>query len=278
MRAKIKLFKNSEYRIVNLEDSTSSRFATLSRPGEGRERSNQVITYGLTSKARIWADNFRGSLKLTTFACHIQNTKYDIHLPLPGKFNVLNALAAISVGQIYQIPKEKIKAGLEKVKSIPGRMEYIDEGQDFLAMVDFAHTPNALKNLLEFLRPQITGKIILVFGSAGERDAQKRPEMGRAADGLVDLMIITREDNRSEPVEKISQQIANGIQAKKLNQDYFIIPDRREAIRFALSKAKKDDIVVITGKGHEQSLNIDGREIPWDDRKVLREEIHAASH
>ncbi|MDP3741100.1 MAG: UDP-N-acetylmuramoyl-L-alanyl-D-glutamate--2,6-diaminopimelate ligase [bacterium] len=255
---KMKLFKNVEYGVVN-NDFLGSK--------------QRFTTYGLDSKAQIWADEITEDLQSTNFSVNILNSKFKIHLQLPGKFNVLNALAAISVGQIYKIPKEDMISGLLAVKSIPGRMEYIEEGQDFLAMVDFAHTPNALKNLLSFVRAKIAGKIVLVFGSAGERDAQKRPEMGKVAAEFADMIVITREDNRSEKVEKISEQIISGMGQKIRDRDYFVIPDRREALRFALQKARKSDIVVITGKGHEQSLNIDGQETPWDDRRVMREEL-----
>ena len=140
-------------------------------------------------------------------------------------------------------------------------------------MVDFAHTPNAIENLLSFLRPKIAGKIIHVFGAAGERDQSKRPLMGGASDKFADMIILTREDNRSEKVEEICRQIAKGIIRKKKDEAYYIIPDRREAIRIALQKSSAGDLVVITGKGHEQSLNIDGVETPWDDRKIVREVV-----
>lgn len=258
----MKMFEEAEYRISNFEYKDLVKW-------------NKVMTYGFNPKAQFWADNIKGDLKSTSFQVHIRDASFEIRSKLPGKFNVLNALAAISVGQLYQIPNDKIVAGLAAVKQISGRMEYIDEGQDFLAMIDFAHTPNALRALTTFSRPRISGQLILVFGCAGERDPFKRAEMGKVADEFADLIVITREDNRSEDVNKICEQIASGIKQKKINQGYFIIPDRREAIRFALSKAGKNDIVIVTGKGHEQSLNVDGVETSWDDRKVLREEIHS---
>lgn len=140
-------------------------------------------------------------------------------------------------------------------------------------MVDFAHTPNALEKLLSFLRPKISGKLIVVFGAAGERDRAKRPLMGEAAEKYADLIIITREDNRSEDVIDIARQIASGIDSKRESEGYYIIPDRRDAIRFALGKAQKGDLVVATGKGHEMSLNVDGQETTWNDREVMREEL-----
>lgn len=289
LEAKLKLLNNAA-NLVLPHDFPLSALGGRERIGVRGEKRN----FGLDAKAQIWADNIQEDLKSTGFVAHAppsSSPPYPLtlgkgkgggemrgSLRLPGKFNVLNALAAICVAQIYKLPSEKTIAGLEKVSSIPGRTEYLDEGQNFLAMVDFAHTANALQTLLRFVRPHISGQLILVFGAAGERDPYKRPEMGKVADELADLVIITREDNRSEKVEKICKEIAIGLKKKRLNQDYFIIPDRREAISFALAKAKRDDIVVVTGKGHEQSLNIDGQEVSWDDRKVIREELKAISY
>lgn len=272
VKAKAGLLKNAKYGILNMDDEGCQDL---------RKFIPAPLTYGLSSTAQVWAEEIREELKATTFTAHYslpagdlpKGEKFQIYLNLPGKFNVYNALAAICAGLIYKVPPEAIQLGLEKVASIPGRMEFIDGGQDFYAMVDFAHTPNALRVLFTFLRPQIPGKLIVVFGSAGERDSTKRPLMGQAADEFADLIFLTREDNRSEYIQEICRQIAGGVTEKKLNEGYFIIPDRRGALRQALRMAGKGDLVVITGKGHEQSLNIDGREIPWDDRQVMREEL-----
>ncbi|MDP3993839.1 MAG: UDP-N-acetylmuramoyl-L-alanyl-D-glutamate--2,6-diaminopimelate ligase [Candidatus Doudnabacteria bacterium] len=271
-RAKAKLFQNVEYGILNMEDKS---FEYL------KNSPSTSLTYGVLNAAQVWAEEIREELKATDFIVHYflpsgdppQGDKFPIHLNLQGRFNVYNALAAICVGSIYKVPREAIQKGLEKVSAIPGRMEFIDEGQDFYAMVDFAHTPNALHALFSFLRPKVAGKLIVVFGAAGERDSAKRPLMGRSADEVADLIILTREDNRSEYILEICKQIASGIQKKVRDRDYFVIPDRREALGFALRQARSGDLVVICGKGHEQSLNIDGAEIPWDDRKVMREEL-----
>jgi len=260
MAAKARLFGNVEYRILNMEDSSFDFFSTH---GKG-----ELLTYGLNSKAVVWANNPSEELTETEFTAHTPRGEYKIKLHLPGKFNVYNALAAIVVGQVYKIPADKIKQGLSEIKGIAGRLEMVGER----VMVDFAHTPNALEKLLEFLRPKVSGKIILIFGSAGERDKTKRPLMGAVADKYADLIILTREDNRGERVEEICEQIAAGINEKQKDKDYFIILDRREAIGAALKQAQgANDFVIISGKGHEQSLNIDGKETPWDDRRVVRE-------
>lgn len=272
LAAKAKLFQNASRQpggalILNAADQS---FQYLSNYNFGGK---EVLTYGAAKPAQFWADGFQENLTTTNFQVHTPDQEFAVKLNLPGRFNVFNALAAICVGFVYDISSEIITQGLAAVDRIAGRMEFFDAGQNFTAMVDFAHTPNALQELLGFLRPKVPGKLIVVFGSAGERDWTKRPLMGRAADQFADMVVLTREDNRSEKVETICQQIAVGIKHKKLNQNLFVIPDRREALRFALQKGQMGDLVVITGKGHEQSLNIDGREIPWDDRAVMREEL-----
>ena len=267
IEAKAKLFKNVEYEILNMDDKSFE-------PLKVHLKNGKLLTYGLSSEAQVGAEDTREALKTVDFLVHIPNSKFHIHLNLPGRFNVYNALAAVCVGLIYRVPQEAIQKGFQKVSAIPGRAEFIDVGQKFFAMVDFAHTPNALHALLSFLRPKISGKIILVFGAAGERDSTKRPMMGQVADELADRIILTREDNRSEYIQEICRQIAAGIKKKNKDDGYYIIPDRRKAIQFALRQAQGgNDLVVVTGKGHEQSLNIDGAETPWDDRTVMREEL-----
>lgn len=277
MAAKSKLFKGVKCAVLNRDDqSFESLTLALSRTGRGK-----LLTYGFSKEAKIWADNFEESLTKTRFIAHVLAETIPIELNLPGRFNVYNALAAIGAVINYYVPLEAIQKGLTGVKGIPGRMEFITspqpspyKGEGGKVLVDFAHTPNAIKNLLEFLRPKISGKIIHVFGSAGERDRSKRTLMGEASDKYADIVIITREDNRSESVEQISAEIAKGIKGKQRDKEYFIIPDRREAIIAALRLAQgANDLVVITGKGHEQSLNVDGIEMPWDDRRIVEEEL-----
>ena len=285
MAAKARLFKNVEYRILNMDDESFGFFSnTLTSPSLVPARGGEItlFTYGFTENAKIWADSIQESLLRTRFVAHTDAAEIPIGLNLPAKFNVYNALAAIAVGAIYNVPPNAMAAGLEKVKGIPGRMEFLTppsfpphQGEGRIpVLIDFAHTPNAIEKLMEFLRPKITGRIIHVFGSAGERDRTKRPLMGEASDKSADIMILTREDNRSESAVKICEEIATGIKGKQRDKEYFIIPDRREAIKFALGQAQgSDDLVVITGKGHEQSLNIDGKETSWDDREIVREAV-----
>lgn len=276
LAAKARLFRAAKNAILNRDDKSFTKLSSLlSSPSEGRIPVGQegLLTYGLTSNSNVWADRIEENLKDTKFVAHTPKGDVSVSLNLPGRFNVANALAAICVGLTYNISLDNTADGLAKVRGITGRMEFFDCGQDFYAMVDFAHTPNALEKLLNFLRSKISGQLIVVFGAAGERDYAKRPMMGEAADKYADIIVITREDNRSEDVAEVSRQIASGIKVKKLDEGYYIIPDRREALRFALKMAKKSDLVVITGKGHEMSLNVDGVETDWNDREAMKEEL-----
>ena len=280
MAAKARLFRNVEYGILNMDDGSFEHM----KGGMGGK--GELITYGFSSKANVWAGDVQESLTQTKFIARTALKEIPIELNLPGKFNVYNALAAIVVAQVYNVNPSAMQRGLADMKNIPGRMEFITpppipphQGEgDTLVMVDFAHTPNAIENLLSFLRPKVSGKIIHVFGAAGERDQTKRPFMGQASDKFADVTVLTREDNRSEKVAEICAQIAKGIKHKQKDKEYFIIPDRREAIQFAIHQARgNNDLVVITGKGHEQSLNIDGAETPWDDRKVTIDLLNQSS-
>jgi UDP-N-acetylmuramoyl-L-alanyl-D-glutamate--2,6-diaminopimelate ligase len=159
---------------------------------------------------------------------------------------------------------------------VPGRMERIVLGQDFTAIVDFAHTPNALRRALETARELTDGRVIVVFGCAGLRDAAKRPMMGEIAGKLADRVVITAEDPRTEDLDAIMAQIAAGCEraGRREGEDYWRIGDRGEAIRFAVKMAQAGDLVIVTGKGHEQSMCLGTTEIPWDDREVVRKALN----
>ena len=198
-----------------------------------------------------------------------------IETRLVGKFNVSNCLAAIATAYSLGIEPEVIARGLAKVPGVTGRMERIDEGQDVMVIVDYAHTPDSLAKVLSILRPLTSGKLIVVFGSAGERDVQKRPSMGQIAAQMADFFVITDEDPREEDREAILREIAAGSEAegKREGRDFLCIADRRRAIAAAFERAQTGDAVLLAGKGHEQSIIIGREKIPWDDRKVAREQL-----
>jgi UDP-N-acetylmuramoyl-L-alanyl-D-glutamate--2,6-diaminopimelate ligase len=198
---------------------------------------------------------------------------FPVFCHLIGAHNVSNCLAAIAVTHFgLNISVDQIQKGIKNLKIIPGRMEQIDLGQDFLAVVDFAHTPNALHNALETARELTDGNVLAVFGSAGLRDKDKRILMAEISADLANMTFLTAEDPRTESLDDILDEMVaavvemGGVEGKT----FWRIPDRGEAIRTAVRKARSGDIVISLGKGHEQSMCFGEIEYPWDDRKAMR--------
>ena len=190
---------------------------------------------------------------------------------LPGHFNVANALGAFAVAAALGVGPEVAAAGLARAARVPGRFEPIDEGQGFSVLVDYAHTPDSLENVLRAARRLTAGRLIAVFGAGGDRDRDKRPKMGRAGAELADLTVITSDNPRSEDPRAIVAEVAAGAAGAA---ELEVEPDRRAAIALALGRAEPGDTVVIAGKGHEQGQEFEGgRKVPFDDREVAREEL-----
>ena len=194
----------------------------------------------------------------------------SVRLRLTGRFNVRNALAALAAACATGAELGRAVQGLEAAEAVTGRMERVDLGQPFTVVVDYAHTTDALETVLSELRPTTSGRLWAVFGSAGERDLEKRPAMGSVAARLADISVITDEDPRGEDRERILEQIAAGaVDAGGVRGDnLFVIPDREEAIGFAVSNALPGDTVLCAGKGHEKTLETATGEIPWDERAI----------
>jgi len=194
-----------------------------------------------------------------------------VRTALPGRFNVANALGAYAVASEMGVKPEAIADGLGRAERAPGRFEPIDEGQSFAVIVDYAHTPDSLENVLRAARELTSGRILVVFGAGGDRDRDKRPKMGRAGASLSDLAIVTSDNPRSEEPGAIIEEIVAGIENGAAVE---VEPDRRAAIGRALKLARAGDVVVIAGKGHEQGQEFEsGRKTPFDDREVAREEL-----
>jgi len=205
-----------------------------------------------------------------------KNDKIDLQMSLIGDFNYANALAALTIAKSQGISEEIAKQAFKKVKFIPGRMEEIVEGQNFRIFVDLAHTPDSFEKVFEAIKQIPRNKIISVFGAAGGgRDKWKRPELGRIASENSDIVILCNEDSYSENPGQIISEIKSGIQntRHKIQDTIFEIEDRREAIKKAFLLAQKDDIVLILGKGTEQTMVIGKNKFCWDDREVVREEL-----
>jgi UDP-N-acetylmuramoyl-L-alanyl-D-glutamate--2,6-diaminopimelate ligase len=196
----------------------------------------------------------------------------QVHTQLPGKFNVYNVAAAATAGYYLGLDAEKIAEGIAALHSVPGRLERVDQGQPFEVIVDYAHTPDALENVLSTLRNLTKGKLTIVFGATGDRDRSKRPVMGEIAVRLADRVFVTDEESYSEGPAAIREEIMAGVRKTKGGiAKTTEIADRREAINKAFKEARAGDTIVLTGMGHESSRNMGGKEIAWSDVGVARE-------
>ncbi len=231
-----------------------------------------TISYGLDDgMADVRATDVVYESARTVFTAETPVGRATVELPLPGRFNVYNALAAISTGLALGLPLDGLAAAIATMPGVDGRMERIERGQDFLAIVDFAHTPISLQRALEAVRPMTSGRVIAIFGSAGLRDVQKRSLMAETSLRLADVTILTAEDPRSESLDMILEQMAKG--ARRAGgvegRDFLRIPDRTAAIVAAVELARPGDVVIACGKGHEQSMCFGQVEHPWRDQTVL---------
>jgi UDP-N-acetylmuramoyl-L-alanyl-D-glutamate--2,6-diaminopimelate ligase len=251
--------------IVNADDPAAPLFAEA-----GRGAGARVITYGETSSADVRAirvEEGPGSLHVDVATPRWTG---GADLRLAGRFNVHNALACVALGEALDLDRALICEGLASVRGVPGRMERVDCGQPFGVVVDYAHSPGSLEKVLDVLAPMTSGGggLIAVFGSAGERDVQKRPMMGRIAGERCRLVVVTEEDPRGEDSGRIIEEIAAGAEAagKRPGRDVLRIADRRAAIEAAFERARAGDVVLLAGKGHERTIiTIDGPQ-PWDER------------
>lgn len=260
-----KLKGNPRLAILNRDDSS---FEYLSQVATG-----SILTYGFHPGADIRPSGIQYGKDGMIFDVIGKGRNIPCSCKLLGAFNISNCLAAISATVFgLGLNQDAAQNGIASLDIIPGRMEKIDLGQDFTALVDFAHTPNALKVALETARQISHGRVIVVFGSAGLRDRQKRRMMAETAIELADLTVLTAEDPRTELLEDIlAEMVAGAIQKGGIEgETFWRIPDRGDAIRFAISQACPGDIVITCGKGHEQSMCFGETEYPWDDRTALR--------
>jgi len=245
--------------VVNADDPSAPYFRQAARV--------PVFSYGLREPADLGARAIRADLSGTTFLMTRHGGDAEARVAIPGPFWVENSLAAcLTVARLLEIDPLALAPHLQKLKSVKGRMDYVELGQQFAVIVDYAHTPGAFEKLLPWVRAHTSGKTIVVFGSAGERDSAKRPLQGRVASENCDTIVITDEDPRSEDRMAIIEQIAAGCVNKTRGRDLFLVPDRREAIRLALTRAEPGDTVMLLGKGHEGSIIGPEGAAAWDER------------
>jgi UDP-N-acetylmuramyl-tripeptide synthetase len=228
------------------------------------------LTFGVQQPADISAKNVELAPSCTAFDILTPRGQFPVTLKLLGRHSVYNALAATGACIALDIDLPTIKKGLEGLDVVPGRFERVSEGQPFEVIVDYAHTPEAIKLLLESARSVCKGKLIAVFGAGGDRDRSKRPEMGKYAAALADFSIVTSDNPRSEDPYRIALDVEIGFQkmGKERGQHYLVIIDRREAIEEALTTAEAGDMVIIAGKGHETYQIFKDKTVGFDDKAV----------
>ncbi|NLK51662.1 MAG: UDP-N-acetylmuramoyl-L-alanyl-D-glutamate--2,6-diaminopimelate ligase [Syntrophomonadaceae bacterium] len=268
--AKLRLFERlgsgqktgPRYAVVNIDDAAGGQFIQATKA--------EVVTFGIDQPAQVQARNLKITSRGTTFQAVLPEAEIQIDLAFTGRFSVYNALAALAVGWKEGIKLSDIQAALAAVRGVPGRFERVDCRQDFTVIVDYAHTPDGLKNVLSTAREVTRGRIITVFGCGGDRDRTKRPLMGEAVARLSDYTVVTSDNPRTEDPVKIVEDILPGMwMADK--ESFTVILDRRQAIQHALQVAQPEDIVIIAGKGHENCQLIGDKALPFNDREVARE-------
>jgi len=260
--AKAKLFQDlnaGAFCVLNNDDPYGRRLKQLTR--------SKVVTYGIDTKSDVMAQDIKSDITGTEFNLITGKAKKKIRTRLIGRYNVYNILAAAAWALAAGLNPEKIRTALEKFALVPGRLQRVDSREKFSVFVDYAHTEDALKNVIRALRPLTKGKLIVVFGCGGDRDKDKRPKMGRVVSELADFALVTSDNPRSEEPRQIIEEIKKGM--KKNN--YLAIEDRKEAISKALSMARPGDIVLLAGKGHENYQVLKDRTVAFDDCEVARE-------
>lgn len=262
LAAKRKLFERSSFAVVNADDPHSANLLE----GLGVPR----MTYGVREPADIYAKNIEICVRDVEFDMTTPEGGAHIAVPIPGLFNVFNAMLAVGISLKLGFPLDKIAEGLASVAGVTGRMESLDTtGFPFSVILDFAHTPDGLINLLTSVREFAKGRVISVFGCGGDRDHAKRPIMGEAAGRYSDFCVVTSDNPRTEDPMSIIKSVLVGVD--KTAVKYVVIENRREAIRYALTHAKKNDVVVLAGKGHETYQEINGIKFPFDEKIVVAE-------
>lgn len=250
--------------VLNADDAHFERLtALLPRP---------PFRYGMSPSADLRALNLRQDPDGTDVELRLDTDRVHARVPIPGVFNVSNALAAVGLALQAGLSLSQAAAGLSTAQPPPGRMQRIDVGQPFRVLVDYAHTTHAFRSVLSGIygQPGRTGRIIAVFGAAGNRDRAKRPILARLALEFTDFFYITNEDPFGESAEAIMAEVASGAGSDERGRRFELEPDRGTAIRRAIERAQPGDTVIITGKGHEQSIVADGRKRPWSDADAVR--------
>ncbi len=264
-KAKLKLFyKTSMANIINIDDKYGDEIYN-----EIKKQNIPVFSYGANRKSDFYAKDIKMHDSYSEFTLVTPSYEEKITIKIPGLFSIYNILASICACYILGLNFKEILEGLNEIKPVKGRFELVENSRSKTIIIDYAHTPDALKNVLNTIRDFTKGKIILVFGCGGDRDSKKRPIMGKIAIELADYVLLTNDNPRTEKPGKIINDILQGIEPTK--DRYQVIQDRREAIREAIYKANEKDVILIAGKGHENYQIIGDKVFDFDDREVAKE-------
>jgi UDP-N-acetylmuramoyl-L-alanyl-D-glutamate--2,6-diaminopimelate ligase len=260
--AKAKLFSMCEKAVINIDDLWGKRLA--------EQTDCPVITYSSSrDNADITAKNIKLTQRGVSYCALSVGSLWRVQVPVPGMFTVYNSLAAIGAGTALKIDRNSMAEALRATKGVKGRAEVVETGREYEVVIDYAHTPDAMENIITSLRPLVPGRLITVFGCGGNRDKGKRPEMGLIAGELSDHTIVTSDNPRDEAPMEIIRDILPGVEQS--GGDFSVIADRREAIRAAMSMAVAGDLVLLAGKGHETYQIIKGRSYHFDEREIVRD-------
>ena len=258
--SKLKLFDMCKKGFINVDDYQVAKVKKLAK-------SCDIKTYGIDNSADLLAKDITVTNASVDFKVKIGQRNERVKTGIPGRFSVYNSLAAISVAGVFGIDAEKIKEALLEVR-VPGRSELVDNKKDLTIMIDYAHSPESLQNILSAVKSYTRGRVISVFGCGGDRDPGKRPQMGEISGNIADFTIITSDNPRTEEPDEIVKEIEVG--TKKTKGKYITIVDRIEAIKYAINMANKNDIIVLAGKGHETYQEINGKKYPFDEREIIK--------
>ncbi len=261
--SKLKLFNMCKIGYINADDFRVAKVKKL-------VPNCDIKTYGIDNSADLLAKDITVTNSSVDFKVKIGNRNERVKTGIPGRFSVYNSLVAISIASRFGVTADEVKEALLEVK-VPGRSELVPNKKDLTIMIDYAHSPESLHNILSAVKSYTRGRVISVFGCGGDRDPGKRPQMGEISGNIADFTIITSDNPRTEDPEKIVKQIEEG--TKKTKGKYITIVDRIEAMQYAINMANKNDIIVLAGKGHETYQEINGKKYPFDEREIIKKLI-----
>jgi UDP-N-acetylmuramoyl-L-alanyl-D-glutamate--2,6-diaminopimelate ligase len=266
--ASLAVYREAKTRLATLRKDGGRVVVNLDEPAwnELLGLGSAVLTYGLGADADVRAENVEYEAVSTRFQLVSGTERTEVDLPLLGRFNVENALAAAGIGRIAGLELEEVGARLSGAPQIPGRLQVVS-AEPFRVLIDFAHTPDALRRVLETLRPLVDGRLITVFGAGGDRDRSKRPEMGRVVAKGADVALVTSDNPRTEDPERIIDEVVAGMPDSPYRRE----ADRRAAIRMAVEEARSGDLVLLAGKGHESYQVVGTEKLPFDEAAIALE-------